>query len=211
MPDLATIITSAAVATVISGGVTLLASWRQRSHETKMEKLADARALRDRKIERVWKGLNVVCEVALDLLEASNRIFASPANTLAEADRVQSEADKKLDPIRADLVLDGDTESLLRQVVRCSNDYRKLSDALREEQDRVEQHRDTRGMGERTSDAWQIVQKDAFEVLNEARKTLAEIEKPIGSEADIRVMPTDEYLTAAAAKALKKAREVLAE
>jgi hypothetical protein len=65
MPDFTTIITSAAVATVISGGVTLLASWRQRSHDAKMEKLADARTLRDRKIERVWKGLNVVCEVAV--------------------------------------------------------------------------------------------------------------------------------------------------
>jgi hypothetical protein len=72
MADLSTIITSAAVATVITGGVAYLSSSRQRSHETEMQKLADARTLRDRKIERTWKGLNVVSEVALDLLDATN-------------------------------------------------------------------------------------------------------------------------------------------
>ena len=54
MADLSTIITSAAVATVITGGVAYLSSSRQRSHETEMQKLADARTLRDRKIERTW-------------------------------------------------------------------------------------------------------------------------------------------------------------
>jgi hypothetical protein len=98
--DLTTIITLAAVATVISGGVALLASWRQRSHEARMEKLADARTLRDRKLERVWQGLVVVCEVALDPFDANTRLWMYQEKVLDEVDRVQMEADRKLDPAR---------------------------------------------------------------------------------------------------------------
>jgi hypothetical protein len=206
MPDFTTIITSAAVATVISGGVTLLANWRQRSHEARMQKLADARALRDRKIERVWTGLNVVCEVALDLHDASSRLWLHQGKALDEVDRIQIETDRKLAPVRASLVLDADTESLLRQVVDCSNDYRKFAVALRLFIETRERHGDIESSRPVVMEAWQKVRTEAYSVLNGARRTLAEIEKPIGGVADIRAVPTVGYFTSPDADTVEKAR-----
>jgi hypothetical protein len=206
MPDFTTIITSAAVATVISGGVTLLANWRQRSHEARMQKLADARVLRDRKIERVWKGLNVVCEVALDLHDANSRLWLHQGAALDEVDRVQSEAERKLAPGRASLVLDADTESLLRQVVECSIDYRKFAVAMRLLIETRERHGDTESSAPLVKAAWQKTRTDAYSVLNGARRILAEIEKPIGGVADIRAGTTVGYFTSPDADAVEKAR-----
>jgi hypothetical protein len=206
MADLSTIITSAAVATVITGGVAYLSSSRQRSHETEMQKLADARTLRDRKIERTWKGLNVVSEVALDLLDATNRLWLHQDKVVDEVDHVQDEADKKLAPVRAALVLDGDTELLLRQVVECSNDYRKFAVAFRLFIETRERHGDLESSRPLVMEAWQRARTDAYNVLNGARRTLAEIEKPIGGVADIRVVPSTEYITTADADAAEKAR-----
>ena len=185
MADLSTIITSAAVATVITGAVAYLSSSRQRSHETEMQKLADARTLRDRKIERTWKGLNVVSEVALDLLDATNRLWLHQDKVVDEVDHVQDEADKKLAPVRAALVLDGDTELLLRQVVECSNDYRKFAVAFRLFIETRERHGDLESSRPLVMEAWQRARMNAYNVLNGARRTLAEIEKPIGGVATI--------------------------
>jgi len=207
MPDLTTIITSAAVATVITGGVALLGSWRQRNHEREMEKLRDARALRDRKLERNRRGLLVVVEVAFDLLQASNRLFLWPSDSVGEVREVMSKADKKLEPVRAALILDGDTESLLRGVVECSNGYRMLGQAT-EDLVAPMQHEHIVKAETRKDQltAWQATRDSAYKVMNEARRTLAEIERPIGDIADIREVPENEYLTTADAEAVEKAR-----
>jgi hypothetical protein len=211
MPDLWTIVTSAAVATLISTGVAYITSARQRSHETTMEKLADARALRDRKIERLWRGLTVVCEVALDLLDATNRLWLHQARVIDEADRVQYEADAKLAQVGAALVLDSDSEGLVRQVVECSDDYRKYVVAMRMLIDTRERRGDTSSSEPIVKAAWLKARTDAYTVLTAARRTLAEIEKPIGAAADIRGVPTTEYITSDDAEAVEKARAGLTE
>jgi hypothetical protein len=186
MPDLTTIVTSAAVAAVISSSVGFFAASRQRTHEANMQKLADARVLRDRQAERLWRGLMAVAQMGIDLLDSIRDLMADPRRTLPTVSKTLSDADDKLDPVRAELVLDADAEALLRKAVECAVKFRSLAVALQYQMDTADQHGEVTQLMTEVETRHAEVRAATYDLLTEARALLTELGQPIGAEKDVR-------------------------
>jgi len=93
-----------------------------RKHETRLHELADLRALRDLKVERLRTNLLAVIDAALKFgdrefdLRMRPRRFADPAPAV-------DQARKRLNDLRPVLILDTESERLLRAVADLVREY----------------------------------------------------------------------------------------
>lgn len=200
MPDLATVAISAGIGAGVSalGVITsqLLQARTQRriaedvrAHELRLRRDADARDLRNAKLERLRRGLLVVTRTAMSLLDAVQRLDADPRGQLKAVDAVLKDLSGRLEDIRSELVLDAETDHLLVELFAAIRRYQQIASTWNIQQQAYEA---TKGapsapgrdsvvvLAEKATSESKELQDEIHGVISRARTILAELEKPIG-------------------------------
>ena len=162
-----------------------------RQHEGRLLELGDLRALRDLKVERLRTNLVTLLDAALRLGDREIALRMNPAR-FTDPDPGLEQARTRLVDLRPVLLLDTESESLLRDVGELTRDDDTYLIALRHWQDQTEMTKASiaAGMGpppvNGSMEAFGQVQErgDALaasirKVIDSARAMLAEIERPI--------------------------------
>src|SRR5690242_7811624 len=109
---------------------------QDRQHELRMGQLADARSVRDRRSQRLHDNLASMVEMALRLGERTNRLRLWPDQFDKPDPWLDAAVDKIFD-LRALIVLDAETEPLMRAVDDASLAYRQFLLAIEARKDMV--------------------------------------------------------------------------
>jgi len=142
--DLTTIITSASVGAVVLAAGTAWNSWRERlsrtklqtmqqmheanlraldrQHEERLQEVADRRALRDVKVERLRTNLIALTDAALKLGDRELELRMSP-HRFADPATIVDQARTRLAELRPELILDTESERLLRAMADAIQQY----------------------------------------------------------------------------------------
>ncbi len=211
--DWTPIITSAATAAVVVTAGAVWNGWREgrlriklqrmqethaatlrgldREHERRLQELADRRSLRDQKVDRLRTNLVAVTDAALKLGDREYELRMAP-NRLFEPAPVVDEARKRLDELRAELVLDIESERLLRAIsdvlqqhdvyviaLRHWKDLADAAEAAAEAGPGVPPVTGSREAFEEARNKGDLLAKSVQEVIDSARDTLAHLEQAI--------------------------------
>jgi hypothetical protein len=93
-----------------------------RRHESRLQELADQRELRDLKVERLRTNLVTLTDAALKLGDREFELRMDPLR-FTDPDPAFEQARKRLSEVRSVLVLDAESERLLRSLVDLMREY----------------------------------------------------------------------------------------
>lgn len=179
---LVTLITSAAVASVVSALGVLVNGQLQRHHELILKRAEEARQLSDLKRERLWSGLTAVAAAAMGVQEANIDLMRFPVNsqtTRARGEELYAMVEGK----RADIALSSrEGRELLLEVVGAIRRYQALGQSWEShlamataqgaDDPEVQEH-------SRFIDAeHDLVQRGATVVLDRALQLVEQLEQP---------------------------------
>lgn len=177
-------------AAVVQGFVNSRTSEAQRKHEATLRELdrehaihlaelADARSVRDRRSQRIHSNLLALAEVVLRF-EDDMALRSDPDN-YGETHQGLNEAYRKLIEVRATIVLDAETEPLLRHVNDIVAEHQRFLLALGNWKTTHDSGQP--GLAEQAAQeverSGQRVQDLMVAIVDEARGTLAKAEAPL--------------------------------
>ncbi len=198
--QLTTIITSAAVAAIVSVGGTLLngamerrsrreAQKPQQDHEVqlrqmdqylqlKLQEITDRQQLRDRRLERIRGNMLAIVRMALAISDAVTELWLYPAK-LQEPFGPGIQAGAELERLRAESVVDHASEALVRKIAEALHEhdvYRSELSTLQEMRkaktgNLVEQSAHVQNIGE-------TLRQHALHIVEFARNSLTSMEVP---------------------------------
>jgi hypothetical protein len=169
-------VVAALVSTIIGGAFTMWNDRLRREHESQMLVLADRRAQRDRRGDRIYGNLHTIVDAALAIV-LQVQILRSVPQKYKDAAPEMAVATEKLKAVQPAIRLDRETDALYERVVKAVYAYNLWWIAL-DVLDRARDSADPR-FGEYTKDAAEQGEKLAAlldEIIVGARAALEEAE-----------------------------------
>ncbi len=213
---LTTIVTSAAVAAIVSGAAVAWNGWRDRrsridlqriqetheaalrnldrQHERRLQEFADQRGLRDLKAERLRTNLVTLIDAAMKLGDRALQLRMEP-DRFVDPDPAFDQARTRLSDLRPALLLDTESERLLRAMAELTRQYDVYLIALRQWRDLTDLAKAAVEAGpgasappgqqilaalQQAQDQGESLANSVQELIDSARETLEGIERPIG-------------------------------
>lgn len=179
---LVAVLTSAVVATLISGVVAVVNGQLQRGHELELKRAEEDRQLRDLRRERLWAGLRAIAEVAMGVQEANADLMRVPADR-AQTRKRGDELYALVEGHRADIVLSSrEGRDLLLQVVGAVRQLQSLCDSwdshMTMAQAQGSDDPEVREHGRFIDQEHDLIHRSAWAVLDRAQAMIEALEEP---------------------------------